>query len=754
MTTQRPWRNERPEAPFDEDLRPRQLRDELIDFSIVWRDRYRILAAALATAAVAAGILVQVAPTYEATSQVMLVARESRVIDIANVTPDTTANEAVVQSEVTVLRAAPLLQSVAEELDLANDPEFNPSLQELGRLSYVLASVRSFIAGLLSGPPPEETGAIDEVKIAADELSRHLRVRPLGISYIIEVSASSQSPTRAAEIANTVVKRYMDNQLESKFKASERATSWLESRVQKLRAELIADERKVEDFKATAAMEGYSTPEVLDKLRTELSVELIRARGELATRKSRYQEFKRLLADKNYLAASNLSDSGLVAEYRRRHANVSSEIEDFKIRFGDEYSGTKRLIKMRDDIERSLRDEVEKIGTGFQSSVEIAEARLKALASDLKDAESAFAEQSVMAVELREMQREAQASRVVFEQFLVRLKEMRERGGFQNADARIVSLAEVPTSPAAPQKALLVLVAAFGGGMTALLGSLIAHARRYTLISEEDVRRCCGLPVIGNLPKVSDATSALEVLEWMCDRPFSALAEAIRWLRVRLGSGMERSPQIIVVTSALPGEGKSTLALLLAQNSASNGANTLLIDADLRRKLISKAFALTSAGLHLIEERGFTVFSLDSLSGGDHRLLSSADFLEVLSSARERYETIIIDAPPVLSVSDVAVLCHNADATIMACRWDLTPQGALEQAVRQLRALGVNVTGLVLTFVDLKRQAKATFTGAGYALHQSMTYYSDEVLQGENGANSGAFSLSEGLLVSVNRNYS
>lgn len=591
MTKLQPWPSDLTEAPSEGSFSTREFKDELIKLSVIWRKRYQIFGIALATAVLAAVVLVNLTPTYTASSQLIHASEVREPIAIPNPAQGTAPNDAVILSEVSVLLSPTLLRQVARDLDLASDPEFNPDLRDEGPVVRAIGSVRSFISGLLNPPGPAGDGAVDYVSVAAGELYDHISVEALGNSYVIQVSAWSEDPVRAAEIVNAAMNAYVANQIDAKVEASTKSTVWLEGRVEKLREELIAAEQKVEDFKKAAAMQGHS---------------------------------------------------------------------------------------------------------------------------------------AVLAVELRELQREADTSRAVYEQFLVALKGARERGGFQEADFRVVSPAEVPSAPSAPQKTKLTVLAFAAGAMGAILVFLIGDARRYTILTEADVRRSCDLPVIGSVPLVTGPESPLGILEWMASRPFSALAESVRWLSISLLSRVEGAPRVIVVTSALPGEGKSTLAMLLAQKSAASGRKTLLVDADLRRRFVSKTFGFMTAGAHPVDEFGFVVFNLDDVIEGDHRLLSRRLFRETLIAARDRYETTIVDAPPVLSVSDAALLCQEADAVLMACRWDRTPQGALDLAVRQLKALGLSIAGVVLTCVDVKRQAEVSFSGADYTLKKSTAYYSDE----------------------------
>jgi len=696
--------------------------------SIAWRNKFFIAKAAFLSALLASIVLLNMTPIYKARSQVRLGAGLGDVIDIKNTATDATASQAFVLSEVAVIEAAPLLRAVVEELELYEIPEFNPKLREVGVVEGAIKGARRLVNRLTRPGGGGGGGAVkDPSQDAVAAVRGRMEVRPLGTSYVIEIRVKSSSPSLAAKIANSIAEHYVDRQVERKIAASERATQFLAERAEILRQDLLLAEQRVEDYKTAAAEEGESSAEVLRQLVSEISLQLVNARGELVAAESRHKEMLRLLENRSYLAASQIAVSPLLDDLRRRYANISTEIENFEERYGADYSGTTRLRDMRGEVERSLRAEIEKITDGAEATADVIQARVDALTTDLAEAELDFASQSQQTVSQRELEREAEAVRAVYGQFLIRLKEARERGGFQVADAEIVSLAAAPSSPSEPRKVMLALIAAFGGAGLALGFSVVGHFRRSTYISEDEIRASLDLPVYGNIPTVPDDPTTKDVLKWMRSRPHSALAEAVRWFRVAIHAQPTGRPRVIMLTSALPGEGKTTLSVLLAQASADAGDKTLLIDADVRRTSASRAFGIRKPGIYSLTEFGFHLHSIEWPKSSADQFSTGNIFENLLRVSRKKYETIIVDAPPALSIIDTAVFGRQADVTILTCHWNQTPRGSVEKTLRHLRSLDVNVVGVALTLVDLERQAEENFQGASYALNRTMTYYSDEV---------------------------
>ena len=330
---------------------------------------------------------------------------------------------------------------------------------------------------------------------------------------------------------------------------------------------------------------------------------------------------------------------------------------------------------------------------------------------------------------LRQLQREAEANRLLYQHFLERMKETSAQQGIQQADSRTLSPAVAPLHPASPRR---LPVVAIGAALGLVLGIGLARALEMPddrARAPEDLEEATGLRVTGVIP---DAPSRRRgaVLKHLVEKPSSALAEVVRNLRTSvLLSNVDRTPQVIMVTSSVPGEGKTTTTLMLAQNSAALGKKVLVIECDLRRRVFRNYFDLPekTGVLSLLSGavppeqaiRRDESTGLDVLVGQESRanaadVFSSERFGEFLDEMRARYDFVFIDTPPVLAVPDARVIAGRADAVLYAVRWNATRREMVRAGLELFEQIGVRVTGLALTQANPRRIARYGYAGYGY----------------------------------------
>ncbi|NLZ79366.1 MAG: polysaccharide biosynthesis tyrosine autokinase, partial [Gammaproteobacteria bacterium] len=319
------------------------------------------------------------------------------------------------------------------------------------------------------------------------------------------------------------------------------------------------------------------------------------------------------------------------------------------------------------------------------------------------------------------------SNRALYDTFVTRLKEASATSDLDSATVRIVDRANIPTAPIKPKKALIVALATF---LAALIGVglvLLLEALNNTFKSTEEIENTLNLPVLGLLPLVSkaDRSQVANLFNTDSNKSFS---ESIRTIRTGVVlSAMEEPHKILVVTSSVPGEGKSTVAANLAY-ALGQMENVLLIDADMRRPTLAKNFgfpvgtpglANLIAGTAKLEECIKNVDGVDMLSAGSVppdplELLSSPRFAEVIQYLREKYDRVIIDSPPTQAVSDALVLGTLANALIYVIRSDSTAKPLVVKGIGQLLQSNAPVTGIVLNQVDIKKAMKNGYNYGGY----------------------------------------
>ncbi|MEM1162289.1 MAG: polysaccharide biosynthesis tyrosine autokinase, partial [Pseudomonadota bacterium] len=355
--------------------------------------------------------------------------------------------------------------------------------------------------------------------------------------------------------------------------------------------------------------------------------------------------------------------------------------------------------------------------------------RESALEQSLSTLEGKSLVQSRKSVQLRQLQREADADRLIYENFLNRFRETSEQEELQDADARILNAAFPPQRASSPNRKKVVVLAAAAGLFLGILVVLMVERLNRGLRSAADLSVLTGRPVLASLPRSGFWRRRLGLLRAIKARPNAQLAEAVRKLRTSLFlSNVDRPPQVVMVTSAVAGEGKSTTALLFAHMTAQLGRSVILVDCDIRRPTLQDIAPPPVGGLvpalqrkvdvsdAICEMPDFSIHTLANRTASPQSadILSSDRFRDLIARLRQSYDMVVLDAPPVLAVADAAAIGHVADTCIYAVRWNKTPRQVVQHGLYQLTGLGVNVAGCVLTRADPVREARYSYSRYGY----------------------------------------
>ena len=616
-----------------------------------------------------------------------------------------------------MFRSRELIGKLVDRLALTEDPEFNGLLRPEPEFS--VGKVRAWVKELIlgpepEGPPPTEQAIRDAVINGALAALSISNVRQ---SYVFKITAVTESPRKSALIANTLAELYILDQLEVKFEATEQATEWLTERVGQLQVELEQSVAEVEAFNTGTTLVSPETLAALNRQLKDLRDRVVGADEAVTLAETR-------LAELQAAKASETPDVMEEVAGDRTLTRVHKLLEDGGASARDTFDARFAQVVARAELERDR-----------------AVSQRDALAGSVDNMQSRITEQSADLVQLQQLQREAEASRLIYEYFLGRLKETSVQQGIQQADSRILSRAVVPNVPSAPRKSRILLLSAIlcmmlGGGLV-----LLREMMQNTFRTAEDLAAITGYTVMGQIPKIP-ARKRAGVLKYLMDKPNSAASEAIRNLRTSIMlSNVDNPPQIIMSTSAIPGEGKTTQSIALAHNFSGLGKKVLLIEGDIRRLVFTNYFDLPGergllsvlSGDIALEEAivhepglGVDVLKGERSSTNAADVFSSHRFTDLLEQARKTYDTIIIDTPPVLVVPDARVIGQAADATLMAIRWNATSKSQVQEALRLFEIVNFRITGLVLNQIDAKGMKKYGY-GASYGAYGTYgkSYYND-----------------------------
>jgi capsular exopolysaccharide synthesis family protein len=701
------------------------------------------------TVAVLLGL--QVTKTYTATAQVMIEPRESRIVNVEKVAPGLPAEDnAIVETHIKLIQSRATLARAVSNLDLASDARFAPDQpagdDAAGGPVAVLAGWLSewlvdrlparwaLAAGVPTGAQRRDPAVLRERAI--DALQDGVKVVQAGRSYVLAISYISSNPDEAARIANGIADAYVDVQLDEKLSATRRASAWLGEQVEQLRWRVFGSELAIEEFRtAHGLVDTDRTP--LDSYQIGVITNaLIDARAERSAREARLHNLRAMRASGQGLESSaEVLSSPLILSLREREMELVREEAQLAREYGEHHPLILQLRAEQQKLADRIDHEIGNVIANLENEVALARSRERAHTEHLSEAKGQSALSGQAEVQLRELEREVAASRSLYETLLVRLKETEQQQEIVQADARLISPAQVPDAPSSPSPKLFAMV-----GFTASLvfGSILALVLEQlddTLRTGHQVDELLGVRSLGLVPKILDPEPGSRLHDQMIERPQSAYAAAVHALYTQVcRAELDRPPPaVVLLTSALPGEGKTSLAASLAVFAVQLGHKTLLVDLDLRRPAVAREFEAEPradllailAGTGRIEEAilrdpgsGVALLAAGHDHGNPITLLTSKRLKAVLRAARECYDLVILDTPPVLGLPDVKALSPVADAIVFVVQWDRTKRDAVAAALQQLADVAANVTGVVLNQVEMKKHAS-------YAYGDAAQYYAE-----------------------------
>jgi polysaccharide biosynthesis transport protein len=723
-------------------------------FHAFWLHRWIFFLVVMLVSIAGASLVFQLIPRYTSETKLLLGAPKSQVVDVKAVLSGDLTTESAIKSEAEVMLSRGLVKKVIIKLNLLNLTEFNPALKKkedsifsaLNPKNRLSDSIKDAL-GLMEKPEllSEEEKNERSLSLATDIYLSKLKVAPIRLSQVITVTFESLDPKLAAKIANTHADSYIIGQLEAKFEATEKANSWLNTQLTDLRAKVASSEKAVEIYRAEHGLARGSHKDVglaAEQL-SEINSQLIIAKAQKAEASARLAQVTKLLnSNAEIETASEVLSSTLIQNLRGQEAELIRKHSEMAVELGAKHP---KLISINEEISKlreKINAEIIKITTGLRNELNIASAREASLESSLAASRSISGEHGKEEVQLRALEREANSNRLLFETFLNRFKETSSTQGMEQADARVISVAEVPMSPSFPKKTLMlavIVILALGTGSALVLLLEMLHSG---FRSPEEIETYLGFSTIGVIPKSS---KKLAPYDYLLEKPNSNLGEAICSLRMSLMlSDPDKCVNSLIVTSAALGEGKSILALSLARSAAIAGQKVIVIDADFRRPSLEKELGIPTKAKGLTDlimshANNFSEFIYkDEKSGlmimpkGNADYVSPVDIFasqrmsSMLATLRAEFDLIIFDTPPVLAVTDARVLASLVDKVVFVVAWDKTPRKVVKVGLEQILKTATNLVGIVLQQVDLQQYNFSSGGSAYYYYHSKHgPYYSN-----------------------------
>ncbi len=709
--------------------------NELLDLRAIGRAFRKhivpvILVSALAMIATAT-VYFMTPPSYLATATMVVERQAEEVVPVNSDTPALTTDSPTVDTTVEILQSPFIAGRVVDALKLTEEPEFNPALLKT------------------NGQGPQTS---EQQQAARDRAIRilggSLTVQREGVSYAIAVRYESEDPKMAANIANATIDEYLLTQVEGEQGSTQRSADLLETRLEELRGEVLAAEAQVARYRSDEGL--FAATDVSSITQQELSVlntQLAEARAAEAAANARLSTARAQMSQG--LSGESLGvalESEVVGALRAQRSVASAEVANLSTRYGPRHPSLIKAQSQLADIDTQIAAEVGRIVSSLKTEASAASGRTSSIASSIAGLQNRLAVDSDASVRLSELERNAASARELYQGFLDRYKESVARQGTESSGAKEVSRAAIPVLPVSPNPLLYVAIALVAAGASS---TAVVAGREFLengLRTAEAIEKRLKINALGSIPEINslpEVKKSGDPKPWppqfLIDHPKSAFAEAFRALKTTLAMAPGRhKTKIISVTSALPGEGKTSSAICLAGAAARSDIRTLLVDCDSRRQASSRSLAKSitygltdvlngEAALSqaVVHDKDSGVYFLGQKPDEDtpFDLMGSEAMSDLLKELRGQFQFVVLDTAPVLPVAESRMLAALADMVVFLVQWKKTPAKAAEIALHQLDDVGANVSGVVLSRVDVIEQARTGFGDAGLYFKRYKEYY-------------------------------
>lgn len=675
-------------------------------------------------------------PQYKAETVLLLDQRMAKIMDASSVLSGMPGDNAALRSEIDILTSRAVIDRVMKKLNLVADPEFAP--QESSLLArFGLAPARDKTE---ADPIALADKKRDEWTATAQNLLKKLNVTNDGRSFSIKLAFTSRQPKKAAQIANAIAEEYLVDQLEAKYEVIARANKWLGDRLATLRGQVETAERAVENYRQKANLIQVDGDTVVAKQMQEINTLLITARAQTSQAEARYRNAQSMVSMGDGIeGAADVLSSPLIQKLREQEAEVRRKEAELAARYGERHPTMINARAQRQDLQRKIQEEIQKILRSLAGEVQIARAKEQQLAQDLARLEKKAGAQLKDTVQLRQLQREADANRALYENFLSRFKQTSEQQDMQLPDTRIIARAEPPVDPSFPKKWLFLIVGAMIGGLFGVAAAYVLEFLDRGFRTAPQLEEATGLAVVGQVPSLKKITKTTPE-NYVLEKPLSAYTEALRTVRTAIHfSNVDNPPKSVMITSSGPSEGKTTFCLSLARALAAGGHKILLIDGDMRRPRLAKTLGLAANGKDLAsvltgklpvqgalradpKKTGLHVIPAFGRTPNAQDLLASKQMKKFMDEVTAKYDLVIVDTPPILAVADAAMIARVVDTSLFVVKWADTARDTVTQALRQLKTLDCRIAGVILNMVNFEELASY---GEGYHSHRYHAYYTD-----------------------------
>ncbi|MDH5693161.1 MAG: polysaccharide biosynthesis tyrosine autokinase, partial [Gammaproteobacteria bacterium] len=689
---------------FDDEIDLRQY------LAIINRYKWPILALSLTLTFIAALITLAIPPTYRATSTLLIEQQQTPTFTLEELYGLERANSEFFLTQVEIIKSREIAKRVVNTLNLNSHPEFNAGRKTVS----------------------EKINQQDANQILVNQFLSRLNVTMVKKTNLVDISFESNDAKLSAVASNAIANAYLERNFEQRLNLTQESLTWLNEKLGPLKKSLGDAEKRLQEFRESAKLidvEGVRS--LVSKELNEITIDLQEARKERGEAENLLKQINNGSTWNNIPAILNHK---LVQDANAAILSASNKVAELAERYGPEHPTMLAAQSELKTSEQNLERQIKNVLSSIQKSYEISLKNEIALENSLSSAKSEAQSINRKEYQLKELEREVETNRKLYDTFFSRFQEAHATQDFQPFNARITDVAEVPNTPIKPKKKLIVTLSFICSLMLGIFAAFLLEFFNNGIRTAEELERLLNIPALGIIPAVAQPTThhvyAPELFEM--DENYN-IGEFVRTIRTAIKlNHIDQAKQVILVTSTAPEEGKSTIASMLAL-ALSKQNKVILVDADMRRPSIGTQFKLKrnhpglsnlvsgseplNTCLQFHPGTDLHILGAGQIPNNPLELIDSTQFAQIIDELRKIYDHVIIDSPPIQAVSDSLVLSKYTDQVVFVVRSETTAAQAVQQGLQKLINCDANVCGAVLNRLDLKK-ASDYYGYTYYRYHQ------------------------------------
>lgn len=688
-------------------------------------------------------------PIYKGTTKIIIEKENPKVVSFQEVMSVDSSGLDYYQTQYKIIESRAVANEVIKRLKLDQNEEFvsKPGLFSaiwetvISPITYVKSFLRTEKAEVPSGE-----GLAEPYSPLVDSFITRVKVSPIRNSRLVDVSFEAKDPVLAARITNTVARAYIDLSLQTKLKATTDAVNWLNQQVEQEKKKVEKAEQNLLQYKQQQGIvtDFSSNVETITAQKlAELNKQVVEATSRRVEAETRFRQAKQLEQNPDSMGSiPEVLQNALIQDIKRQEVEIHKRLSELSKRYGVNHP---QIIALNNEL-KSLNirrtAEIGRVVSALQNEYRVALAKEQSLKGALGQQKGETLSMNEKAIDYNVLKREAETSREMFDVLIKRFKETSLTEDIRTGNIRIIDPAEIPKSPVRPKKAQNILLAIVVGLSMGVGLAFFLEYMDSTIKLPDEINQLLKIPYLGPVPALaSDGDSEGTVKDRKPEEdlitllsPKSTASESYRGIRTSLLlSSADHSPQVILICSSGPREGKTITTANIAVTMAQAGGKVLVLDCDLRRPRLHKLFRTERdkgisnilAGSCSMEEAVVHtgIANVDLIPCGPippnpSEILSSRHMKELIEQARSRYERIIIDSPPITAVTDAVILSSFVDGVVVVIRAGETHREIIKNGIFQLKAVNARILGAVLNSVDMGRDS--------YYYYQYYYYYYGE----------------------------